>query len=266
MHHNLVNRCVIIDNFLPENIFNEVSNEMPRIHETSINNIFGELSNGKTTIKNLNLNLNSLAPDIIAEQLTSLKIKKLIGEWFQTEVPVSSLLDFEEKGGHSILHRMLPGSFLDFHVDRSYLPQTDIVKVANALLFLSPSWKDEFGGHFRYKGSMFCSTCERIEYRPNRLVIILHTSQTFHEVTPISNLAPTRYSAYMDFYLPSIEVSRSVYASKYWKHETVYLPSFKNIKTFARGRNYSLNLIKYMCAMLWSAGTKSRWSGPNQIR
>lgn len=236
----------VIDNFLNNDDFQLVSSENEALHERAVNNTFSELSTGKTTVKFNNVIGTLRSTDITLSALTSEKIKKIVKNFIGIDTQIYTLLDFDERAGHSFFHRMFPKSFLGLHVDRSYLPETEMVKVANALFYTSNKWENSYGGHLYLQDDLILSEKERIEYKPNRLVVFLHTSKTFHGVSPLSKDAPNRYSAYMDFYVPASILRRISIGDQFWCHDTVYLPELRHIIKFLRGTGYSLELIRYL--------------------
>jgi Rps23 Pro-64 3,4-dihydroxylase Tpa1-like proline 4-hydroxylase len=240
------NLCyAVIDDFLPIDLFRRLSNEMPQLHETSEVKYFSELSKGKSIVKSLAEDSALLSRTIIPRVLGSHYISSKIQRMLNSKNECISLEQFDDTVGHSFFHRMKPGGFLGMHVDRSYLPKTKMVKVGNALLYLSPTWKDEYGGHLMIKDGLFSRDRRLISYRPNRLVLLVHSSSTFHCVTEISKAAPERFSAYMDYYLPLNFAVNSALGIDLWKHETVYAPQAGHLFTFLRGRAYIKELFNY---------------------
>ena len=239
-------RYLVVDNYLSEEDFSVVVSENERLHGSASNNVFSELSQGKTTVRSLDNSSILISPKIVLDSLTSDKVKDLIKEFLGFEANIYSLLDFPDRGGHSFFHRMLPGSFLGLHVDRSYLPGTSMVKVANALLYTSPSWNESYGGNLYFRQGLSGRDKAYVKCMPNRLVLLFHTSKTFHGVSQLGAAAPIRYSAYMDFYVDADVLRSSGQLEQFWLHETVYLPEFRHILGFLRGFGYTFQLIKYL--------------------
>jgi hypothetical protein len=234
----------VIDDFLGPNDLLTVTSENYALHQRASSNVFGELSSGKTTVKSLDFNDSLESPEIVLSALTSERIKNNVRKLLQINTEIYTLQDFCERGGHSFFHRMFPGSFLGLHVDRSYLPGTRMIKVANALLYTSKHWDMEHGGHLYLRGGI-CRSNVLVPYKPNRLVLLLHTSRTFHGVSQLSAASPVRYSAYMDFYVPFDVIRAHPIAKEIWLHETVYIPEVRRIGTFLRGFGYSRQLFEY---------------------
>lgn len=241
-------RCLkyeIVDNFLTDEDFEKVLLENEVLHKNACNNVFSELSAGKTTIRSFDPSSNLKSPEIILNALTTDAIKNKVKSFLCIDTNVFSLINFQDKSGHSFFHRMYPGSFLGLHVDRSYLPGTQMVKVANALLYTSKDWDASNGGNLYLRHGLLGKETVTINYKPNRLVLILHTSKTFHGVSELAESAPVRYSAYMDFYIHASDL-KTCLADQFWRHETVYLPEFNRLATFLRGVGYSLELLRYL--------------------
>lgn len=236
----------VVDSFLKQTDFAVVTQENEMLHAHSSHNIFSELSSGKTTVNILSSDEKMQSPPLILGALTSQFVKQKIQNFLGIREHVYTLLDFKDSGGHSFFHRMFPSSFLGLHVDRSYLPGVPMVKVANGLFYTSPMWRTDFGGHLYIQNGILSRQSERIDYLPNRLIILLHTSSTFHRVSRLSKESPVRYSSYMDYYIPISLLKTLPIYKKLWIHETVYLPEFMHLWDFMRGINYSVQLCKYL--------------------
>lgn len=249
------NLCyTVIDDFFPIELFRRLSSEMPLLHETSESKYFGELSQGKSIVKSHTGDSALLSRAIIPRVLGSSYISSRIQGMLNSDCECISLNAFDDTVGHSFFHRMKPGGFLGMHVDRSYLPNTKMVKVGNALLYLSPTWQDEYGGHLMVRDGLLSRNPQLISFKPNRLVLLVHSSSTFHCVTEISKAAPERFSAYMDFYLPLNFVVNSNLGIDLWKHETVYSPEAGHLLTFLRGRGYIRELFNYLRRVPFGVG------------
>jgi hypothetical protein len=72
-----------------------------------------------------------------------------------------------------------------------------------------------------------------VECRPNRLLIFLHTSQSFHGVSRLTGNEIPRFTVYMDYYAKVAELSllntqtkayQSDFLPLFWKHRTTFVP------------------------------------------
>jgi hypothetical protein len=234
----------IIDNFLDPVLFSQLAPEQQSLHESSRLQRWSLLSEGKTTISHPDLSQYPASQELI-NQLTSTRILEYITTRLNLPAEVIPLSRCTERQGHSFFHRMVYPSFLSTHVDRSYLLTHDrsLIKVANAIFMISPNWHEEDGGH-TFIGAYHLK--QYIEYRPNRLIIFKHTSTTFHGVQSLASSSPSRYTAYMDYYLPVAHINQlNKYRRAFWKHETVYLPEPGSLSRFFSVKHYLGDLLKY---------------------
>ena len=234
----------VIDNFLDPSLFNQLSDEQRLLHDRAQSRRWTLLSQGKTTIPDPDLKSYPASKQLIRE-MTSTQILEAIRNRFAYPAEITPLAHCADRQGHSFFHRMVYPSFLSTHVDRSYLysHERSLVKVANAIYMISPEWHEEYGG-YTYIGAY--NFKRYIEYRPNRLIVFKHTSTTFHGVQPLAINSPSRYTAYMDYYVPACCIhDLNKIRRQFWKHETVYLPEPGSIGKFFSAKHYLGDLIQY---------------------
>ena len=237
----------IIDNFLDPFLFRQLAAEQQALHESAQHRTWSLLSEGKTTISDLDLNHYPASQELI-KQITSNQFLDVITARLYLPSQVIPLAHCTERQGHSFFHRMVYPSFLSTHVDRSYLHNHSrtLVKVANAIFMISPKWHQDDGGH-TFIGAYHLK--RYIEYRPNRLIVFKHTSTTFHGVQPLKNHSPSRYTAYMDYYVPVSHIHElNKGRRRFWKHETIYLPELGSLRKFFSVKHYLGDLAKYCVA------------------
>ncbi len=233
----------VVDNFLPSDEFSAISTEQFSLHNDSPSRVWSKLSVGKSTTSPE----SSQYPSSYA--LISRLASTLFCEFVQSTLhlphPPLPLSAFSDTCGHSYFHKMEYPSFLSSHVDRSYLIANDKIylKVANAIVYLSPQWSIDYGGStfLGKRGDKYI-----ISYIPNRLFIFLHNSRSFHGVLPLSPSSPPRYTVYMDYYLPLSSLSL-LNASKrfFWKHDTVYAFELQHASDYFSSRHYLFDYIRY---------------------
>lgn len=245
-HEECGNRYAIIDDFLSESEYNYISNNIDELYASSISKTWGDLSEGKSTVSKVHKDAIECS-NIITKRMCSEEVRAVVQSLIGAKLKIDTLLDFDDPSGHSNFHRMAPESFLGLHVDRSTLPGYPVTKVANALLYLSKQWAESYGGDLYLRNGILRREGEHIiRYRPNRMVVLLHTSTTFHGVTKLSTHAPVRDSAYMDYYVRSNELGLTKFNNRFWRHETVYLPEFGRLYRFFRRRHYIFDFLNYL--------------------
>jgi hypothetical protein len=97
---------------------------------------------------------------------------------------------------------MLPGDFMCPHLDNSHdykrLRRREIV----ILYYFTPFWRDDYGGHLELWNDERAAAPRKFEYRPNRIVMMETTDQSWHSITPIVGPMP-RNSFTSYFYAPA---------------------------------------------------------------
>lgn len=78
------------------------------------------------------------------------------------------------------LHVSGPGDFLDIHADFSHHPVTGLARVANLLLYLTPDWRDDWGGHLELWDANVKRCVTKIAPTFNRAVIFATSPTSFH--------------------------------------------------------------------------------------
>ena len=229
----------IIDNFLPADIFLKITEDLNQVYNfQDIKKAFTshvELNKnvyGDNDLKgNLRLPVNILGGGVIKEILENyLDVQKLI-----------SLCDWPDYGGYYPFHSMKVNGILGSHVDHSHSKKGDL-HVANSIFFVSPKWEESWGGETLLFSSSGFKIIKKIFPLPNRLVLFVHSSTSFHGVNKIT--APTginRNTYYMDYYindkdLPKMHKNLKTRGNKnlvYSFHSTSFLPFFPlGIKSF----------------------------------
>ena len=137
---------------------------------------------------------------------------------------------------------MKSGGLLGIHVDHSY-SKSELLHMANSIFYVSPYWEDSWGGETVLCNSSGSRIVKKIIPKPNRLILFVHSSSSFHGVNKIN--CPTdvnRTTYYMDYYInPSdipllndnIRNSGLKKGLKFTHHTTTFIPFFPlGIKSF----------------------------------
>lgn len=98
-------------------------------------------------------------------------------------------------GGISVMHQ---GHYLNPHLDNSHNKSQDCYRVLNLLYYVSPGWQVEFGGNLELWDQGVSEPCRTIEYRFNRLVVMVTNSTSWHSVSPICH--PVRRCCVSNYY------------------------------------------------------------------
>jgi len=221
----------VIDNFLPKNLFLQISSETNNVTELKkASNYFkshAELEKKVFSMDDLN---NKLKMPV--EILGSKKICEIFSKFFENN-QISSLLEQPLLGGYFPFHSMSDQGLLGSHVDHSHSNDNKL-HVANAIYYVSPKWKKEWGGETIFFSRSGLKPIKFIQPLPNRLVLFLHSGISFHGVNYINCPSDIlRNTYYMDYYLDiknlksnSKFISNKLSKLSYFKHHTTFIPFF----------------------------------------
>jgi len=230
---------IIIDNFLPEETFNKISYSIITNEKNfkDVKTIYNTtLEFGKKTYNDTDLNQYLKMPiEILGSNHLKNFIEKIIGN-----INLTSLTDIKDYGGYSPFHVMVDKGFLGSHVDHSRSIKNDF-HVANSIFYASPKWNTNYGGETVLFSNNGLKIIKLIEPKPNRLIIFLHTAETFHGVNKItSDPSIKRYTYYMDYYVKNESLNNIKFNLKtkefcpvYCDHDTTFVPFFPlGLKSF----------------------------------
>lgn len=88
-------------------------------------------------------------------------------------------------GGISVMQQ---GHFLNPHLDNSHDKVQNNYRVLNLLYYVSPNWQPEFGGNLEVWDQGLKQPCRTIDYRFNRLVVMITHRTSWHSVSPIRHV------------------------------------------------------------------------------
>jgi hypothetical protein len=146
-------------------------------------------------------------------------------------------------------HQGGDGSYLDFHVDFNLHPlHDDWLRRLNILVYLTPDWRDDYGGHLLIKSSPD-SQPRAIAPTFNRAVIMLSDEFTFHGYRKLS--------------LPDGVTRRSIATYAYGEndgrtsHTTNWVPEDAGLAKKLFARNYN-SLVRVKNRLFGSGTAKNR--------
>lgn len=242
----------VIDNYLKQEDFNKLLEELDKYD----NNILSEFS---TALENKQIfnndNLNENAKKLI-DHLGSYKIKDIISS-FVGNLRILSLAETENFSGYSTFHVTKYNGILGSHVDHSDIQNGEYIHIANAIFYASANWEKDWGGETIFYSRNGFYPKISIEPLPNRLIIFIHTSNSFHGVSsyrPKDNKVH-RKTFYHDYYIKNIDQLKFLQKVnferqkklKIFKHGTTFIPFFPNgIKNLSIKKIISLTNFKYL--------------------
>lgn len=235
---------VVLDNFLQKEYFDALANEI---------SVPGDATRGKTFNteyeKNKWISTNNELPPLLTDLISALNSKEWVDN-LKRFTGIQSLV--QSFCGNTLLanyHVMKPGGFLAPHVDHAQDPETGLPHVLNIILYLSPQWDPANGGSTLLYDKCGKNIMAKVEYKPNRAVIFLHTPYSFHCVEQIKpNLSMVRRTVYVDYYSESKNPYKDLdlsFPNNWFSHGTTFI--LPNIFSYLNIKNaqYTKAYIKY---------------------
>lgn len=163
---------VIIDDFLPPSVLNEILEEFP---SPQAENWIRYKSTYDTKLESRDENKLSLATRHLIAQFNSSDFL----EFLEALTGIKGLISDPHLFGGG-LHQIVRGGFLKIHADFNRHPRLQLDRRINLLLFLNKEWKDEYGGHLELWDTEMTKCVKKIRPLFNRCVIFNTTDNSFH--------------------------------------------------------------------------------------
>ncbi len=221
---------VVIDNFLNDDDFKNLSNSVIEFTATPDFEFKNNIEGGKSIYSNKN------SPELVQKFVDTVSSNRFIQDISDMTgaKDVISLAKLSDKhDAFRYFHEMKEGGILGAHVDHSMIE--DNVHFLNSLFYITPEWSPSWGGNtqfFKYYGFKMGA---EVKYKPNRLILFLHSSKSFHKVSRIKNNKINRYSVYMDYYIHKDDLNSFIesssrknnYKANFWRHQTTFVPTLR---------------------------------------
>ncbi|MDF2448695.1 MAG: putative proline hydroxylase [Bacteroidota bacterium] len=175
---NQINSC-IVDDLLPEPLAHEIFNAFPAPEKMGEHR---SLRENKKIAAQLNLYHPILEEITFAFQdprIVSL-VEEITG--IKNMEPDSKLY----AGGISL---MSEGNFLNPHLDNSHDSERQKYRVLNLLYYVSPNWKEEYGGNLELWDRGLKYKQRTIVSKFNRLVLMITNKTSYHSVSKVVHSA-----------------------------------------------------------------------------
>ncbi|MGN6386132.1 MAG: 2OG-Fe(II) oxygenase [Verrucomicrobiota bacterium] len=218
----------IIDDFLDNESFRSLTESLRAVHENPSISFKTPLEKKNTTYSSetFSKECGSLVGAITGKEFLG-ELSELTG--------VREITPLTEYKGHDFkfYHKMEEGGFLASHVDHSEVLGNNKVHFLNCIYYGPERWENGWGGETVLFDKWGFREVAKVACKPNRLLIFLHTSQSFHGVSRLVKNETSRFTIYMDFYANVAELGNMAEASKaaqsnfvprFWKHRTTFVP------------------------------------------
>jgi Rps23 Pro-64 3,4-dihydroxylase Tpa1-like proline 4-hydroxylase len=241
---------LVIDDFLESNYYQSLRNVLNGNNPSMGKNFATDVESNKSISLNSNIPaLVSNIVDVLNQDQWIDKLKILTG--------INTLTS--TKNGNTMLanyHEMKSGGLLGSHIDHSHEPKSGLPHVLNIILYLSDDWKAQFGGSTLFYDKKGVKPLAKVEYKPNRAVIFLHTPFSFHGVERLQNNGDIkRKTLYVDYYSTSTNPYSHMkldFSNKWFKHDTTF--RFHSLLDYLkiRNKNYAKAYAKYLIKKLFN--------------
>jgi hypothetical protein len=239
---------VVIDSFLPQEIFSKITEALNSLKNLEdIKKKFSTyIESNKEVYGDKDLNETLKLPiNILGGEEIKKKFKNLLNIDH-----ITSLTDEPNYGGYYPFHIMRKGGLLGSHVDHSHSDKGKL-HIANSIYYVSPEWEDSWGGETLLLNSSGTKILKKIPFKPNRLVLFVHSAKSFHAVSKIScpdNIRRNTY--YMDYYTGDKNLS-TIYSNVdnliYSFHSTTFVPFFPlGLKSFKVEYFFKKSTYRYL--------------------
>lgn len=166
-------KFVVIDNFLKNQFVKKIAQEHKEISEEYWikYNHFNEKKMGLEKIS-----LMGKTTKILVQELSS----KLFLQWLSELSGFNNLISDPDLDGGG-LHKINKGGYLNIHTDyQSHTKKKNWKRKINLLLYLTPEYKDNWGGNLEFRDYRDKSLIKSITPKFNRCVIFSTDKKSFH--------------------------------------------------------------------------------------
>lgn len=242
---------LVLDNFLSNSEFQKLIIELDK-SQNQIQKKFISPLERKSIYKSNKLQKESAN---LISLMSSNSIKRIISEIIGS-IDILSMGETSNYSGYSPFHITNNEGFLGAHVDHSSIKKGKFRHIANTIFFASSSWEKDWGGETILFSKNGFKEKKIIDPLPNRLLIFIHSSNSFHGVRPyLSNLNIQRRTFYHDYYVGEDKIkeamkiinSRFSITLKHSFHTTTFIPFLPfGIKKIDFRKLFSYKNIKYI--------------------
>lgn len=162
---------LIIDNFLPEEIFNSVAFEIDFLQPKDWT-VFSNNKSYRQECRNL-----SDAPRL--QSMAYSFQGSLFLKWIETITGLEKLIADPHMRGGGVC-RASAGDSLGLHNDFNWNEQIRLTRRLNLILYMNKEWQDDWGGDLEFWNFDRTRCVTKISPRPNRLAIWLYDENLIH--------------------------------------------------------------------------------------
>jgi hypothetical protein len=216
---------LIIDNWMEPRLYADIVMRLRNINDKPSLSFSTNIEAGKTTYDSDSEIGRVLQPfvDSLVCAATMKELRELTGI-----KEITPLTEMNVNTNYKYFHQMQGGGVLGSHVDHSqiYDKQGKIVDervhFLNAIFYADIPQFASGGSTALYRQMGWGQPVKRVSAIPNRLLLFLHSSNSFHGVVKLnSGWVYPRTTIYMDYYCKAADLPRRF---SWWKHRTTFVP------------------------------------------
>lgn len=167
---------IVIDNFLPQEIAVAMASAFPSPADEKVwNRLPTDDQRGKSSLRH-----ESLLPMAIRRFIHELNSQTMV-EFIEELSGIKNLIPDPKLVGGGI-HQSQSGGKLSVHLDYSHHPVNHLFRRINLIVYLSPDWKEQYGGHFELWDAEAKACQKKVLPLFNRCVIFNTNSISYHGV------------------------------------------------------------------------------------
>lgn len=165
---------VIIDDFLPQDVAVAMAEAFPGPADTHVwNRLPTDDQRGKSSLRH-----ESVLPVPIRRLIHELNSFTMV-EFLEELSGISGLISDPQLVGGGI-HQTRRGGRLSVHIDYSHHPRYHLFRRMNLILYLTPDWREDYGGHFELWDSRATRCIDRVLPKFNRCVVFSTSGISYH--------------------------------------------------------------------------------------
>lgn len=165
---------VVIDDFLPPEVATAMAADFPRPDDAQVwNRLPTDDQRGKSSLRHENV-----LPPFIRRLIHELNSQTMI-EFIEELSGMDSLISDPRLVGGGI-HQTHTSGKLSVHIDYSHHPCYQLLRRINLILYLTPDWREEYGGHFELWDPTATKCLGKVLPVFNRCVIFSTSDSSYH--------------------------------------------------------------------------------------
>ncbi len=165
---------VVIDDFLPPEVAAAMAADFPRPDDARVwNRLPTDDQRGKSSLRH-----EGTLPPGIRRLIHELNSHTMV-EFIEELSGIDSLISDPRLVGGGI-HQTHTAGKLSVHIDYSHHPCYQLLRRINLILYLTPEWREEYGGHFELWDATATTCLGKVLPVFNRCVIFSTTDRSYH--------------------------------------------------------------------------------------